>query len=84
MIGLEVDGRPLLRAYSIASAHYDDHLEFLSIKIPDGRLTDLITSRAHQRKSFGPRMAPAIVGISIPITYQLPRNAADISSQWSA
>lgn len=39
MIGIEVEGRPLLRAYSMASAHYEDHLEFLSIKVPDGRLT---------------------------------------------
>lgn len=39
MIGLEVDGRPLLRAYSIASPHYADELEFFSIKVPDGALT---------------------------------------------
>lgn len=39
MIGLEVDGRPLLRAYSIASANYEEHLEFLSIKVPNGPLT---------------------------------------------
>ena len=39
MIGLEVDGRPLLRAYSIASPHYAEHLEFFSIKVPDGALT---------------------------------------------
>lgn len=39
MIGLEVAGRPLLRAYSIASANHDEHLEFLSIKVPDGSLT---------------------------------------------
>jgi ferredoxin--NADP+ reductase len=39
MIGLRVDGKPLLRAYSIASANYEDHLEFLSIKVPDGPLT---------------------------------------------
>ncbi len=39
MVGLELDGRPLLRAYSMVSAHYDDHLEFLSIKIPEGKLT---------------------------------------------
>jgi ferredoxin--NADP+ reductase len=39
MIGLEVDGRPLMRAYSIASADYDDRLEFFSIKVPDGPLT---------------------------------------------
>lgn len=39
MIGLEVDGRPLLRAYSMASPHYQETLEFLSIKVPDGPLT---------------------------------------------
>ncbi|WP_404400583.1 ferredoxin--NADP reductase [Idiomarina seosinensis] len=39
MIGLEVDGKPLLRAYSIASANYEDELEFFSIKVPDGALT---------------------------------------------
>ncbi len=39
MIGLMVDGKPLLRAYSIASANYDEYLEFLSIKVPDGPLT---------------------------------------------
>jgi ferredoxin/flavodoxin---NADP+ reductase len=39
MIGLEVDGRPLMRAYSVASAAYDDRLEFFSIKVPDGPLT---------------------------------------------
>ncbi|SOE48560.1 Ferredoxin--NADP(+) reductase [plant metagenome] len=39
MIGLQVDGRPLLRAYSIASATYDEHLEFFSIKVQDGPLT---------------------------------------------
>ncbi|MBB3062839.1 MULTISPECIES: ferredoxin--NADP reductase [Microbulbifer] len=40
MIGLPQDnGRPLLRAYSIASANYEDELEFFSIKVPDGPLT---------------------------------------------
>ena len=39
MIGLEVDGRPLMRAYSIASPNYEEHLEFFSIKVPDGPLT---------------------------------------------
>ncbi|MCM2251381.1 MAG: ferredoxin--NADP reductase [Ramlibacter sp.] len=39
MIGLKVDDRPLLRAYSIASPNYEDHLEFLSIKVEDGPLT---------------------------------------------
>jgi ferredoxin/flavodoxin---NADP+ reductase len=36
---MEVEGKPLMRAYSIASPNYDDELEFLSIKVPDGRLT---------------------------------------------
>ena len=39
MIGLKVNDKPLLRAYSIASANYEDELEFLSIKVPDGPLT---------------------------------------------
>ncbi|MFT4845324.1 MAG: ferredoxin--NADP+ reductase [Cellvibrionaceae bacterium] len=39
MIGLEHDGRPLLRAYSIVSANYEEELEFFSIKVPDGPLT---------------------------------------------
>lgn len=39
MVGLEVDGKPLLRAYSIASAHYAEELEFFSIKVQDGPLT---------------------------------------------
>lgn len=39
MIGLKVNDKPLLRAYSIASPNYEEHLEFLSIKVPDGPLT---------------------------------------------
>jgi ferredoxin--NADP+ reductase len=39
MLGLPLEGRPLLRAYSIASPNYEEHLEFLSIKVPDGPLT---------------------------------------------
>lgn len=40
MIGLLDDrGKPLLRAYSIASPSWDDGLEFYSIKVPDGPLT---------------------------------------------
>ncbi|MDZ7855903.1 ferredoxin--NADP reductase [Sphaerotilus sp.] len=39
MIGLKVAGRPLLRAYSVASANHEDSLEFFSIKVPDGPLT---------------------------------------------
>lgn len=40
MLGLrQDDGRPLLRAYSFASANHEEHLEFLSIKVPHGQLT---------------------------------------------
>jgi ferredoxin--NADP+ reductase len=39
MIGLEIEGRPMMRAYSVASANYEDHLEFYSIKVPNGPLT---------------------------------------------
>jgi len=39
MLGLMVEGKPLMRAYSIASGPYDEELEFYSIKIPDGPLT---------------------------------------------
>ncbi|MCW8174590.1 ferredoxin--NADP reductase [Verminephrobacter aporrectodeae] len=39
MLGLRVNGKPLLRAYSIVSPNYEEHLEFLSIKVPDGPLT---------------------------------------------
>jgi ferredoxin--NADP+ reductase len=39
MIGLMVDGKPLLRAYSVVSANYEEELEFLSIKVANGPLT---------------------------------------------
>jgi ferredoxin/flavodoxin---NADP+ reductase len=39
MMGLEIEGRPLLRAYSMASANHEDALEFFSIKVADGPLT---------------------------------------------
>ncbi|MCA0239637.1 MAG: ferredoxin--NADP reductase [Proteobacteria bacterium] len=39
MIGLRVDAKPLLRAYSVASAHYEEQLEFFSIKVHNGPLT---------------------------------------------
>jgi ferredoxin--NADP+ reductase len=39
MLGLQVEGKPLMRAYSIASANHEEYLEFLSIKVADGPLT---------------------------------------------
>ncbi|NVK34969.1 MAG: ferredoxin--NADP reductase [Rhodobacteraceae bacterium] len=42
MIGLMIDGKPLYRAYSIASPSWDEELEFFSIKVPDGPLTQYL------------------------------------------
>lgn len=42
MIGLQQNEKPLLRAYSIASPNYEEHLEFFSIKVPNGPLTSLL------------------------------------------
>jgi ferredoxin--NADP+ reductase len=39
MMGMEIEGKPLMRAYSMASANYEDHLEFYSIKVQHGALT---------------------------------------------
>ncbi|MEH6347161.1 MAG: ferredoxin--NADP reductase [Bermanella sp.] len=39
MIGLKVEDKPLMRAYSIASANYEEEMEFFSIKVDDGPLT---------------------------------------------
>ncbi len=52
MIGIPVDGKPLLRAYSVASANYEDELEFFSIKVQDGPLT----SRLQHLKAGDPVM----------------------------
>ncbi|MFC3193424.1 ferredoxin--NADP reductase [Marinicella sediminis] len=39
MVGLVINGKPVMRAYSIASPNYAEHLEFFSIKLEHGRLT---------------------------------------------
>jgi ferredoxin/flavodoxin---NADP+ reductase len=39
MVGMIVDDKPLMRAYSIASANHEEFLEFLSIKVANGPLT---------------------------------------------
>src|SRR5690606_28894637 len=39
MTGLQVEGRPLMRAYSIASPNYEDTMEFYSIKVTNGPWT---------------------------------------------
>lgn len=52
MIGLEVNSRPLLRAYSIASANHEEHLEFFSIKVPDGPLTSRLQNLREGEEIF--------------------------------
>lgn len=67
MIGLPGDGRPLLRAYSIASPAWSDELEFLSIKVPDGPLTSRLQRIEHGdyvflgRKPTGTLVADALI-----------------------
>lgn len=39
MLGLPGAGKPVMRAYSIASANWEEQMEFFSIKVPDGPLT---------------------------------------------
>ena len=39
MVGLVINGKNVLRAYSVVSPPWADELEFLSIKMPDGQLT---------------------------------------------
>ena len=39
MMGMMIEGKKLMRAYSVASANYDDYLEWVSIKLEDGPLT---------------------------------------------
>ncbi len=46
MMGIEHAGKPLMRAYSLASANYEDELEFYSIKVPDGPLTSKLQTIA--------------------------------------
>ncbi len=46
MIGLEVEGRPLLRAYSMCNANHEEQLEFFSIKVPNGPLTSRLQKLA--------------------------------------
>ena len=61
MIGLKVGEKPLLRAYSVASANYEDRLEFFSIKVPDGPLTSRLQHlKEGEQIIVGPRR-PALV-----------------------
>ena len=59
MMGLEVDGRPLLRAYSMASANHEETLEFFSIKVPDGPLTSRLQQSGRATWSWSAARQPA-------------------------
>jgi ferredoxin--NADP+ reductase len=60
MIGLAGDnGKPLLRAYSIASPSYSEELEFLSIKVEDGPLTSRCRRSRSATRSISAASRPA-------------------------
>lgn len=59
MIGLRVDGKPLLRAYSIASPNYEEHLEFLSIKVENGPLRRACSTSKWVTPSSSAKSPPA-------------------------
>src|SRR5258705_6697206 len=63
MIGLKVGEKPLLRAYSVASANYEDRLEFFSIKVPDGPLTSPLHHLKQSAEIIVTRTAPRTLGI---------------------
>src|SRR5882762_829255 len=75
MIGLKVGEKPLLRAYSVASANYEDTLEFFSIKVPDGPLTSRLQHLKQgdeiivSRMATGTGLAPFLSVIKDPETY---------------
>jgi ferredoxin--NADP+ reductase len=68
MIGIPLDGRPLLRAYSMVSANYEEQLEFLSIKVPDGPLTSRLQ---HIRPGDGLYVGRKPTG-TLVVSYLLP------------
>ena len=59
MIGLEIEGRPLMRAYSMASANHEEELEFFSIKVQDGPLTSRLQKIQEATPSWSAARRPA-------------------------
>ena len=59
MIGLEVEGKPLMRAYSMASANHEEALEFFSIWEPQVSLSKADTPRASQSTGSSMEREPA-------------------------
>ena len=76
MLGLEVEGKPLMRAYSVASPNYAEYLEFYSIKVPGGPLTSRLQHLAVgdtvfvSKKPTGTGLAPFMRIIRDPETYE--------------
>jgi ferredoxin--NADP+ reductase len=81
MIGLQVNDKPLMRAYSIASANYEHEMEFFSIKVqnellmskkPTGTLVldDLLPGKNLYMLSTGTGLAPFLGVIRDPETYE--------------
>jgi ferredoxin--NADP+ reductase len=52
MLGIDLGGKPLMRAYSIASPNHGEELEFLSIKVPGGPLTSRLQNIAPGQELF--------------------------------
>jgi ferredoxin--NADP+ reductase len=73
MIGLMVAGKPLVRAYSMVSPAWEEHLEFLSIKVQDGPLTSRL-----QHIKVGDRM---LVGQK-PVGTLVPENLLPGRNLW--
>ena len=69
MIGLEIEGRPLMRAYSMASANHEEELEFFSIKVADGPLTSKL-QKIREGETFAVNL-PVVGQLEIPRPEQL-------------
>ncbi|WP_372622756.1 ferredoxin--NADP reductase [Falsiroseomonas sp.] len=63
MIGLVVDGKPLVRAYSMVSPPWEEQLEFLSIKVQHGPLTSRLQ---HIRPGDGVLIGRKATGTLVP------------------
>ena len=83
MMGLETDGgRPLVRAYSMASPNYEDTLEFFSIKVPDGPLTSRLQHIKESRPHPGQQEADRHAGGRQPAARPLPLSAEHRHRAW--
>src|SRR5260363_316640 len=60
LVGIEVEGKLLMRAYSMVSANDEESLEFLSIKVPGGRLTSHLNISRQAIQSMWARSRSAL------------------------